>query len=144
MKIATSSVLVTYLCEYVVAHFIHSHCSSCKVRIQSPFYDASTSSKEGLNEKTIQRCVLIMGRYVEQVQRRRGTAAPAKRHGKSRPVLHGLGHPAPPDYTLALVTPEYCFAIRFSVKSAVVVELRNLLFCIFLEVSHSHGRVVLR
>merc|ERR1719420_1615032 len=39
-----------------------------KVRIQSPFYDASTSSKEGLNEKTIQRCVLIMGRYVEQVQ----------------------------------------------------------------------------
>ena len=58
-----------------MAHFIHSHCSSCKVRIQSPFYDASTSSKEGLNEKTIQRCVLIMGRYVEQVQRRRGTAA---------------------------------------------------------------------
>ena len=75
MKIATSSVLVTYLREYVVARFIHSHCSSCKVRIQSPFYDASTSSKEGLNEKTIQRCVLIMGRYVEQVQRRRGTAA---------------------------------------------------------------------
>jgi len=39
-----------------------------KVRIQSPFYDASTNSKEGLNEKTVQRCVLIMGRYVEQVQ----------------------------------------------------------------------------
>jgi elongation factor 2 len=39
-----------------------------KVRIQSPFYDPATTSKEGLNEKTIQRCVLIMGRYVEQVQ----------------------------------------------------------------------------
>merc|ERR1719502_941637 len=39
-----------------------------KVRIQSPFYDPTTTSKEGLNVKSIQRVVLIMGRYVEQVQ----------------------------------------------------------------------------
>ena len=91
MKIATSSVLVTYLCEYVVAHFIHSHCSSCKVRIQSPFYDASTSSKEGLNEKTIQRCVLIMGRYVEQVQRHSGI-------GSRDRASTVWDIPAPPDY----------------------------------------------
>ena len=45
------------------------------MRIQSPFYDASTSSKEGLNEKTIQRCVLIMGRYVEQVHWQSGTGS---------------------------------------------------------------------
>jgi elongation factor 2 len=39
-----------------------------KVRIQSPFYNPGSGSKEGLAEKTIQRTVLIMGRYVEQVQ----------------------------------------------------------------------------
>ncbi len=38
-----------------------------EVRIQSPFYNPGSGSKEGLNEKTIQRTVLIMGRYVEQV-----------------------------------------------------------------------------
>merc|ERR1719261_1111219 len=39
-----------------------------KVRIQGPSYKPGSGSKEGLNEKTIQRTVLIMGRYVEQVQ----------------------------------------------------------------------------
>merc|ERR1719407_30238 len=39
-----------------------------KVRIQSPFFNPGSGSKEGLAEKTIQRTVLIMGRYVEQVQ----------------------------------------------------------------------------
>jgi len=39
-----------------------------KVRIQSPFYVQGSGSKEGLATKSIQRCVLIMGRYVEQVQ----------------------------------------------------------------------------
>merc|ERR1712078_88288 len=39
-----------------------------KVRIQSPFYNPESGSKEGLAVKSIQRVVLIMGRYVEQVQ----------------------------------------------------------------------------
>merc|ERR1719311_1900931 len=39
-----------------------------KVRIQSPFYNPESGSKEGLNVKSVQRVVLIMGRYVEQVQ----------------------------------------------------------------------------
>merc|ERR1719352_927814 len=39
-----------------------------KVRIQSPFYTPGSGSKEGLNIKNVQRTVLIMGRYVEQVQ----------------------------------------------------------------------------
>ena len=37
------------------------------MRIQSPFYNPESGSKEGLNVKSIQRVVLIMGRYVEQV-----------------------------------------------------------------------------
>merc|ERR1711998_752741 len=39
-----------------------------KVRIQSPFYNPESGSKEGLAVKSVQRVVLIMGRYVEQVQ----------------------------------------------------------------------------
>merc|ERR1719473_1622851 len=39
-----------------------------KVRIQSPFYNPGSGSKEGLNVKNIQRTVLMMGRIVEQVQ----------------------------------------------------------------------------
>merc|ERR1719337_797143 len=39
-----------------------------KVRIQSPFYEPGSGKKEGLAVKSIQRVVLIMGRYVEQVQ----------------------------------------------------------------------------
>merc|ERR1719265_1651601 len=39
-----------------------------KVRIQSPFYVPDSGSKEGLAVKAVQRVVLIMGRYVEQVQ----------------------------------------------------------------------------
>merc|ERR1719311_537187 len=39
-----------------------------KVRIQSPFYNPESGSKERLNVKSVQRVVLIMGRYVEQVQ----------------------------------------------------------------------------
>merc|ERR1719238_743011 len=42
--------------------------TGAKVRIQSPFYNPESGSKEGLAVKSIQRVVLIMGRYVEQVQ----------------------------------------------------------------------------
>merc|ERR1712182_85114 len=42
--------------------------TGAKVRIQSPFYNPESGSKEGLNVKNIQRTVLMMGRYVEQVQ----------------------------------------------------------------------------
>jgi len=39
-----------------------------KVRIQSPFYDPEVGGKDGMQEKAIQRVVLMMGRYIEQIQ----------------------------------------------------------------------------
>ena len=54
---------------YAFARVFSGTCTTGqKVRIQSPFYNPESGSKEGLNVKSVQRVVLIMGRYVEQVQ----------------------------------------------------------------------------